>query len=88
MILLVLLVGVTLLALARGQRLAPWFLGVGVGLLGLFWIMNRYRIAWPNVPATVLFLNPYFLVTLAFVLVAAGSIGVCYRLMRWMGWVR
>lgn len=39
--------GATVLALARSQRLAPWFLLAGTLLIGGLWSLGRLRIPWP-----------------------------------------
>lgn len=87
---LILIVLVTLLALASSQRWAPWLLLVGLGLFGSLWLLGRLRIPWPNVPAPyVLVLNPYLLIVLSFALIVAGTVGVAVRLLRTrFGWFR
>ena len=75
--------GVTVLTLARSQRLAPWFLLVGALLLGGLWLLGRLRIPWPDLGLwTVFVLNPYLLVTLSMVLVTAGAIGTGVSIAR------
>lgn len=82
-IFILLVAGATVLALARSQRLAPWFLLVGALLLGGLWQLGRLRIPWPDLGLwTVFVLNPYLLITLSFVLVAAGTIGTGVRIAR------
>jgi len=78
-----LVAGATALALARSQRLAPWFLLVGGLLLGGLWLLGQLRIPWPDLGLwTVFVLNPYLLITLSFVLVTAGAIGMAIRIAR------
>jgi uncharacterized membrane protein len=75
-----------LLAADRAQRLAPWFLAIGVTLAGSLWLMGRLRVPWPELgPWTVVVLNPYLLVSVAFVLVAAGLLGTTLRIIRGPG---
>jgi hypothetical protein len=82
----ILVAGATVLALARSQRLAPWFLLVGALLLGGLWLLGRLRMPWPDLgPWTVLVLNPYLLATLSLVLVTAGAIGTAVRIARRFG---
>ena len=82
-IFLVVAAGATWLALARDQRLAPWFLGLGALLFGSLWLLGRLRIPWPDLGLwTVSILNPYLLVTLSFTLLIAGGIGTAVRLAR------
>ncbi len=83
---LILIVAATLLALGWRQRCAPWFLGAGLGFLGSLRVMARLGIAWPDLGMWSLVLNPYLIVTLAFVLVIAGAVGVTVRLFRRFGW--
>jgi hypothetical protein len=72
----ILLVIAGLLALDRSQRLAPWFLAVGGPLAGGLWLLGRLRVPWPDVGLwTVYVLNPYLLVPLSSVLVAADVLG-------------
>jgi hypothetical protein len=82
-IFLLLVAGATALAVARSQRLAPWFLIIGALLLGGLWLLGRLRIPWPDLGLwTVFVLNPYLLITLSFVLVTAGAIGTTIRIAR------
>jgi hypothetical protein len=85
-IFVLLLAGMTALALARSQRLAPWFLLVGAPLCAGLWLLGRLRIPWPDLGLwTGFVLNPYLLVTLSFVLVIAGAIGTAVRIGRRLG---
>jgi hypothetical protein len=73
----------TWLAVDRGQRLAPWLLGAGAGIVGALWLMGRLRIPWPDFGLwTVFVLNPYLLVTLGFALLVGGGVGVVVCLVR------
>ena len=75
--------GATALALFRGQRLAPWFLAIGVPLCGGLWLLGVLRVPWPDLGVWTKYpLNPYLLVTLSFILVAAGLIGTAVRVIR------
>jgi hypothetical protein len=79
----VVVAGVTVLALKGSQRLAPWFLLLGVLLFGSLWLLGILRIPWPDLgPWTVFVLNPYLFVTLSFVLMIAGAIGTVVRVAR------
>ena len=83
---LLLVVGMTALALGRSQRLAPWFLAVGGLFLGGLWLLGRLRIPWPDLGLwTAFVLNPYLLVTLSFALLIAGAIGTAWRFARRFG---
>ena len=78
--------GATIFALRGSQRLAPWFLLVGVLLFGGLWLLGILRIPWPDLGLwTVFVLNPYLLITLSFVLMIAGTIGTVVRLARRFG---
>jgi hypothetical protein len=82
-IFLLLVAGATALAVARSQRLAPWFFIIGALLLGGLWLLGRLRIPWPDLGLwTVFVLNPYLLITLSFVLVTAGAIGTAISIAR------
>ncbi len=73
----------TWLAVRQGQRLAPWFLGAGAGIVGVLWLMGRLRIPWPDLGLwTVFVLNPYLLLTLGFALLVGGGLGMLVRLVH------
>jgi hypothetical protein len=79
----VLVAGATVLALRGSQRLAPWFLLVGVLPVGSFWLLGVLRIPWPDLgPWTVFVLNPYLLITISYVLLIAGAIGTTVKIAR------
>jgi uncharacterized membrane protein YgdD (TMEM256/DUF423 family) len=78
-----LVVSMTALALARSQRLAPWLLLIGTPLYGGLWLMGRLRIPWPDLGLwSVFVLNPYLLVSISFVLMIAGWIGMAVQIAR------
>lgn len=79
----VLVAGATVLALRESQRLAPWFLLVGLLLFGGLWLMGQLRIPWPDLGLwTVFVLNPYLYVTLSFVLMIGGAIGTAVKIVH------
>lgn len=82
-VVLLVTVGVAALALGWLQRLAPWFLVVGVPLCGGLWLLGVLRVPWPDLGLWTKYpLNPYLLVTLSFSLVAAGLLGTAVRVVR------
>ena len=82
-IFVLLVVGMTALALARSQRLAPWFLLIGAPVFGVLWLLGRLRVPWPDLGMwSVFVLNPYLLVSLSFTLMIAGGIGMAVRIAR------
>jgi len=77
----VVVAGATVLALRESQRLAPWFLLVGLLLFGGLLLMGQLRISWPDLGLwTAFVLNPYLYVTLSFVLMIAGAIGTSVKI--------
>jgi hypothetical protein len=85
---LVLLLAVTALALGQAQRWAATLLVLGLGLLGVLWLLVRLQITLPDLGVwTVLVLNPYLYVSLAFALALGGGVGTVTRTLRMrFGW--
>jgi hypothetical protein len=69
--------------LSRSARAGRWCLATGLLLLALLYAMGRLRIPWPDLGrSTVFVLSPYLLVTLGYLLAAAGALALLLRRMR------